>query len=56
MKTETKDLNPKSINSNNLFCKYINIQTRDFKYGILLNIMKAMSIAEDKNQKWIILI
>lgn len=55
MKTETKDLNPKSIDSNDLYGKYINIQTRDFKYGILSNIMKTMSTAEDKNQKWIIL-
>ena len=55
VKTETKDLNPKSIDSNDLYGKYINIQTRDFKYGILSNIMKTMSTAEDKNQKWIIL-
>ena len=54
-KTETKDLNPKSIASDDLYGKYINIQTRDFKYGILSNIMKTMSTAPDKNQKWIIL-
>ena len=54
-KTETKDLNPKSIASDDLYGKYINIQTRDFKYGILSNIMKTMSNAPDKNQKWIIL-
>lgn len=53
--TETKDLNPKSIASDDLYGKYINIQTRDFKYGILSNIMKTMSSAPDKNQKWIIL-
>ena len=54
-KTETKDLNPKSIASDDLYGKYINIQTRDFKYGILSTIMKTMSNAPDKNQKWIIL-
>lgn len=55
MKTETRDLNPKSISSDDLYGKYINIQTRDFKYGILSKIMKDMGTAQDKNQKWIIL-
>ena len=55
LKTETKDMNPKSINSDDLYGKYINIQTRDFKYGILSTIMKTMSTAPEKHQKWIIL-
>ncbi len=55
VKTEYKDLNPKSITSDDLYGKYINIQTRDFKYGILSTIMKNMSTAADKCQKWIIL-
>lgn len=54
-KTETKDLNPKSILSDDLYGKYINIQTRDFKYGILSTVMKTMSTSSDRGQKWIIL-
>ena len=54
-KTECKDLNPKSITSDDLYGKYINIQTRDFKYGILSTVMKNMSTSADKGQKWIIL-
>jgi dynein heavy chain len=54
-KTECKDLNPKSITSDDLYGKYINIQTRDFKYGILSNIMKNMSTSHEKKQSWIIL-
>lgn len=55
LKTETRDVNPKSILSDDLYGKYINIQTRDFKYGILSTMMKNMSTAPDKHQKWIIL-
>ena len=47
MKTEIKDLNPKSIDINDLNDKYINIQTKD---GFLSNIVKAMKTAEDKNK------
>lgn len=54
-KTEFKDLSPKAISSDDLYGKYINIQTREFKYGIISNIMKTMSTAVEKNQKWIIL-
>lgn len=55
LKTETRDVNPKSILSDDLYGKYINIQTRDFKYGILSTMMKSMSTTPEKNQKWIIL-
>ena len=54
-KTECKDLSPKAISSDDLYGRYINIQTREFKYGIISNIMKTMSTAVEKNQKWIIL-
>ena len=49
LKTETKDVNPKSIVSDDLYGKYINIATRDFKYGILSNTMKTMSTQPEKH-------
>ena len=56
-KTQTTDVNPKSINADDLYGRYINIQTRDFKYGILSTIMKTMSTTTDKtfSKRWIIL-
>ncbi|MCQ2816062.1 MAG: AAA family ATPase, partial [archaeon] len=53
--TFIKDLNPKSILADDLYGKYINMQTRDFKMGILSKAMKDFSSEPDKNQKWIIL-
>ena len=55
VKTEYTDLNPKSIYSDDLYGRYINVQTRDFKYGILSTTMKSMGAAAEKHQKWIIL-
>jgi dynein heavy chain len=54
-KTETKDLNPKSISSDDLYGKYTNLQTREFKYGILSSIMKTMAASEKDTLRWIIL-
>lgn len=57
VRTQTIDVNPKSINADDLYGRYINIQTRDFKYGILSTVMKTMSTTADKTyqKKWIIL-
>ena len=57
IRTQTTDINPKSINADDLYGKYINIQTRDFKYGILSTTMKTMSTTTDKTfkRKWIVL-
>lgn len=55
LRTETRDVSPKAMVSDDLYGRYINIQTRDFKYGILSTMMKTMSTTPEKNQKWIIL-
>jgi dynein heavy chain len=52
-KTTLVDLNPKVINSDELYGA-INMATREWKDGILSNKMRALSDLPDENPKWLI--
>ena len=53
-KTITRDLNPKALTSNELY-GFVNMATREWKDGLLSNIMRDLANAPDTNPKWIIL-
>jgi dynein heavy chain len=52
-KTTLVDLNPKVINSDELY-GYVQMSTREWKDGILSNKMRALSELPDENPKWLI--
>jgi dynein heavy chain len=52
-KTTLVDLNPKVINSDELY-GFINMASREWKDGILSNKMRALSEMPDENPKWLI--
>ena len=52
--TKVVDLNPKSVRTEELY-GYINMATRDWRDGLLSNIMRSLSSAPDEKPKWIIL-
>eukprot|EP01028_Stygiella_incarcerata_P003513 TRINITY_DN1708_c0_g1_i1.p1 TRINITY_DN1708_c0_g1~~TRINITY_DN1708_c0_g1_i1.p1 ORF type:complete len:4499 (-),score=1316.34 TRINITY_DN1708_c0_g1_i1:2775-16271(-) len=54
MKTLVRDLNPKSITSNELY-GHINPSTREWEDGLLSSIMRDLGRMEDTNPKWIVL-
>eukprot|EP00163_Fabomonas_tropica_P016273 TRINITY_DN2925_c0_g1_i1.p1 TRINITY_DN2925_c0_g1~~TRINITY_DN2925_c0_g1_i1.p1 ORF type:complete len:4072 (-),score=1488.94 TRINITY_DN2925_c0_g1_i1:296-12511(-) len=49
-----RDLNPKAITPNELY-GYVELSTREWKDGLLSNIMRELSTMPDKDPKWIIL-
>ena len=53
-KTIWKDINPKSITPNELY-GYINMATREWKDGLLSNIMRDLGQIPDEKPKWILL-
>lgn len=52
-KTTLVDLNPKVINSDELY-GFVQMSTREWKDGILSNKMRALSEMPDSNPKWMI--
>jgi dynein heavy chain len=52
--TTIRDLNPKSITSNELY-GYVELASREWKDGLLSNIMREVANVPDKDPKWIIL-
>jgi len=54
MKVKVTDLNPKVLPTQDLY-GYINMATREWKDGLLSNIMRALGQIEDENPKWIML-
>ena len=52
--TKVVDLNPKSVKTEELY-GYINMATREWKDGLLSNIMRSLSSAPDEKPKWIML-
>jgi dynein heavy chain len=53
-KVLTKDVNPKSISTNELY-GYVNMSTREWKDGLLSSTMRDLGNMADKNPKWILL-
>ena len=53
-KTIYRDINPKSITSNELY-GFINLSTREWKDGLLSSCMRDLANMPDTNPKWIIL-
>ncbi len=54
MPTKVVDLNPKSVKTEELY-GYISLATREWKDGLLSNIMRSLSSARDEKPKWIML-
>ena len=54
MKVKVTDLNPKVLPTQDLY-GYINLATREWKDGLLSNIMRALGQITDENPKWILL-
>jgi dynein heavy chain len=52
-KTTFKDINPKVANSDELY-GFISMATREWKDGLLSNIMRALGQIEDEFPKWIV--
>eukprot|EP00804_Cyclotella_cryptica_P004521 CCRYP_006874-RA/>CCRYP_006874-RA protein AED:0.08 eAED:0.09 QI:0/0/0.5/1/0/0/2/139/4220 len=52
--TKVVDLNPKAVKTEELY-GYINMATREWKDGLLSNIMRHLSSIPDENPKWIVL-
>jgi dynein heavy chain len=52
--TTVRDLNPKSITANELY-GYVELATREWKDGLLSNIMRELASVPDTDPKWIIL-
>jgi dynein heavy chain len=53
-KTIYRDINPKALTSNELY-GFVNMATREWKDGLLSNIMRDLANSPDTNPKWIIL-
>ena len=54
MPTKVVDLNPKAVKTEELY-GYISLATREWKDGLLSNIMRTLSGAPDEKPKWIML-
>lgn len=54
MPTSVVDLNPKAVKTEELY-GYISMATREWRDGLLSNIMRTLSSAPDENPKWIVL-
>ena len=52
--TTVVDLNPKAVKTEELY-GYISMATREWRDGLLSNIMRTLSSAPDENSKWIVL-
>ena len=52
--TTVRDLNPKAITPNELY-GYVMLATREWKDGLLSNIMRDLGSIPDTNPKWIVL-
>ena len=54
MPTSVVDLNPKAVKTEELD-GYISMATREWRDGLLSNVMRTLSSAPDENPKWIVL-
>jgi len=54
MKTTTRDMNPKAVTPEELY-GYISFKTREWKDGVLSQLMRTLGQQEDNDPKWMIL-
>ncbi|KAL7490113.1 hypothetical protein ACHAW6_015825 [Cyclotella cf. meneghiniana] len=54
MPTKVVDINPKAVKTEDLY-GYISMATREWKDGLLSNIMRHLSTIPDENPKWIVM-